>query len=102
MRAMEPVCPLCGRDQTYEHEGKTYFRTILVEVQGVYDGGLYLLCGYDDCRHAYHRFPPGHYLHETAERFIRDRNLAARQARSNQLPSGGTRPDETQTDPECE
>lgn len=38
--------------------GKTHFRRdILIEVQGVYDGGLLLQC--PDCRGYWHRWPKG-------------------------------------------
>lgn len=53
------VCSECGQHTT----GITY-----VEVQGLYDGALYLECQHCDTR--WHRFPEGHYLHAKVERWV--------------------------------
>mgnify|MGYP001608873013 FL=1 len=47
------ACPSCG---STVHTG--------VEVQGVYDGALYWVCGFG---HRYHRWPDGDWRREKAE-----------------------------------
>lgn len=47
-------------------EDRFYGRQILVEISGVYDGGLFYCC--PDCGDYFHRWPEGHSLHEVAER----------------------------------
>lgn len=49
-------CPHCGSDQ---RDGD-YRRTVMVEIRGVYDGGLFYEC--PDCRGRWHRWPKGHWL----------------------------------------
>lgn len=39
-----------------------------VEVQGVYDGGLFWAC--DHCGHRWHRWPPSHHLHALAAQYV--------------------------------
>jgi hypothetical protein len=46
-----------GEDRCFclPYGDSTHFkRTIMVEIRGVYDGGLFLVC--PDCGHAWHRF----------------------------------------------
>ena len=53
-------CPRCGVElQVGESR-----RSILVEIQGVYDGGLYFKC--PDCGVCWHRWPEGHPLYVRA------------------------------------
>lgn len=37
---MKP-CPICGEDMAHVVNGTTYSKATLVEIQGVYDGGLF-------------------------------------------------------------
>lgn len=62
------VCPHCGNGLTYTVDGHTYYRTILVEVQGVYDGGLFYRC--PDCQGQWHRWPKMHPLRTIAEGYM--------------------------------
>lgn len=72
-------CPHCNADLRgveipEEHRqfygSETHFRRdILVQIQGIYDGGLYYQC--PDCGGQWHRFPEGHRLRAIAEKFIR-------------------------------
>ena len=43
-------------------------RPVLVEIQGVYDGGLFYECA--TCQTRWHRFPEGHWLHARAARYV--------------------------------
>lgn len=71
-------CPHCGVSLLGEpipearrelFGGATHFkREIMVEVRGVYDGGLYFIC--PDCGHRYHRWPEGHWLRERARVYV--------------------------------
>ncbi len=49
------MCPLCGRVLSYEVNGKTYSKATLVEIQGVYDGGLFY-ADVEGCGRAWHRW----------------------------------------------
>lgn len=78
MNDPEYDCPLCKADLRAEripddirhHYGADYFsRAILVEVRGVYDGGLFYHC--PDCGGDYHRWPEGSRLRAVAERHMR-------------------------------
>lgn len=51
MRQIEE-CPLCGVDLIDNETG--YSVAIMIEIPGVYDGGLYMLCPV--CDGAYHRW----------------------------------------------
>lgn len=53
------ACPRCGSSG----------RIALVEIQGVYDGGLYYLCM--GCEVDWHRWPEGHDLRELAARYMK-------------------------------
>lgn len=46
-------------------EDRFWGRQILVEIPGVYDGGLFYAC--PDCGDYFHRWPEGHRLRESAE-----------------------------------
>jgi hypothetical protein len=48
-------CPMCGRDLSYERNGNTYSKAYLVEVRGVYDGGLFYR-DVEGCGMAWHRW----------------------------------------------
>lgn len=73
-------CPHCGVDlraapipEEYREKyygGVTHYkREILIEVSEEYDGGLFYRC--PDCDGEWHRFPEGHPLRRSAEKFIR-------------------------------
>jgi len=74
------LCPLCGADlkgapipQEYIDKGyygeKTHYsRSIMVEIRGVYDGGLYFVC--PDCGGKYHRWPEGDWRHDKAKEYV--------------------------------
>jgi uncharacterized protein with PIN domain len=64
----ESRCPHCGADLTDVRDDWSGYRTILVEIRGVYDGGLFWMC--PDCEGRWHRWPVGHYLRARAERYI--------------------------------
>jgi len=66
-------CPHCGTDLAYERDGRTWYRTVLVEIPQVYDGGLFWLCPY--CKGRWHRWPRKHYLRARAHRYVRDMDL---------------------------
>ncbi|MBQ1047835.1 hypothetical protein KBX50_05100 [Micromonospora sp. C51] len=77
-------CPHCGSDQRGEQipeehlragwygewngEPRHFSRTLLVEIRGVYDGGLFWAC--PDCDGRWHRWPPGSRLHAAAEPYV--------------------------------
>ncbi len=69
---MTDTCPHCDADlrgaPIPDRPGEFYSRTIMVEVQGVYDGGLYLLC--PDCGGTWHRWPEGDWRHERAKAYV--------------------------------
>jgi hypothetical protein len=88
-------CPHCNADlrgepipEKYLREGsygawdgvtpRYYWRTISVEIQGAYDGGLYYLC--PDCGFAWHRWPVGHVLHERAKWYVTQNNQSRLEA----------------------
>lgn len=52
---MEPTCEECSTD------------LVIVEVRGIYDGGLFFECM--ACGHRQHRWPEGHYLRARAESY---------------------------------
>jgi hypothetical protein len=49
------MCPMCGRGLGYEVNGKTYSKATLVEIRGVYDGGLFY-ADVEGCGKAWHRW----------------------------------------------
>lgn len=102
MRGGCEQCPNCLRSQMYLDGGQEYSRAILVEVPGVYDGGLYWQCGYEDCGHCWQRWPSSSRLYATAAPFIHEENLAARRELTSRLLAGLRRLDATHTDPERE
>lgn len=72
-------CPGCGSDQRgdeipakyadcYPSGATHYWRTIMIEIPGVYDGGLYFQC--PNCGHRWHRWPEGHHLRAKAEPYV--------------------------------
>ena len=72
-------CPHCSTsllgeeipaEQRREGGGTHYKREILMEIRGVYDGGLFWMC--PDCGCRWHRWPEGHYLHDLAEKHIHE------------------------------
>ena len=78
-------CPGCGTDQRGEKIpakyadcyslGTThYWRTVMVEIPGVYDGGLFYRC--PDCGRAWHRWPETHPLHAKAVPYVVEANRA--------------------------
>lgn len=60
-------CPWCQAVLSYEREGETYSHGIMVEVPGVYDGGLYFACPF--CGGTWHRWT-SEVMRQRAERFI--------------------------------
>lgn len=68
---MTPVdrCPFCGIDlrETWS-DGRTGYRTIGVELPGVYDGTLFWMCPV--CEGTWHAWSDGHRLHDFAEEFV--------------------------------
>lgn len=86
-------CPHCGANQigeqipdeflsridlttlaeiSYNGPPQFYRHSVLMEIPGVYDGGLFMVCPF--CDGAWHRWPEGHYLHKRAEPFIQRHN----------------------------
>jgi hypothetical protein len=64
-------CPHCGAGLLSDKlttDGEPYRLAILVEVQGVYDGGLFYQCPF--CNGRWHRFPEDHWLYPRAARYI--------------------------------
>jgi hypothetical protein len=57
-------CQYCNFQLSYTHNGNHYSHAVMVEVRGVYDGGLYFMC--PNCRGTWHRWPVGHPLHDKA------------------------------------
>jgi hypothetical protein len=77
------MCPLCGRVLSYEVDGKTYSKATLVEIRGVYDGGLFY-ADMDGCGFAWHRWPEDHYLRERAETYLESWNLRAQEKQAKE------------------
>ena len=50
-------CPDCSEEKD----------VVLIEVQGLYDGALYIRCKH--CNTNWHRFPKGHYLNDRAQKW---------------------------------
>lgn len=69
-------CPRCRRDLRHFFRGQCFNRATLVEIRGVYDGGLFLADTLESggCGYAWHRWPKGHHLRERAERFVKEWN----------------------------
>lgn len=72
-------CPHCGvslrgpaipteQAGNYRREATHFRREVSVEVQGVYDGGLFYEC--PDCHGRWHRWPEGHGLRVRAEPWV--------------------------------
>jgi len=82
----EDRCPHCNSDLrageipvAYLREGmygewkegdppRYFSRKIMVEIRGVYDGGLFFRC--PDCGGTWHRWPEGSSLRKDAERYM--------------------------------
>lgn len=62
---MKERCDTCFEPLLYERDGQTYSREIMVEIRGVYDGGLLMLCPF--CNTYRNRFEPGHWLYDRAQ-----------------------------------
>lgn len=66
------VCPHCTSDlqgpPILDRPGENYSRTIMVEIRGIYDGGLFFQC--PDCCGRWHRWPDGHPLRAKASRYV--------------------------------
>lgn len=60
-------CEVCDGPLTDPETG--YSRVGLVEVRGVYDGGLYLVHAVTDCEYAWHRWTDP-YMREKAQPYI--------------------------------
>lgn len=60
----------CKENHYYSKSAKYFYKTIAVEVHGVYDGALYYMC--PDCNGTWHRWPETHRLFEAAAPFIHD------------------------------
>lgn len=74
-------CPHCGRDLTYQANGTTYSRAVMMEIRGVYDGGL--LFKDPECGWAWHRWPEGDRLHDVAVPFVNQVNRKVLQKEQN-------------------
>ena len=75
-------CPLCGVSLKYTDEhGTVLSRGISVEVQGVYDGGLFYQC--PDCRGTWHRWPEGDRLRAKAQHIMDEWERRRRKAAGN-------------------
>lgn len=61
-------CAACGMCLEYENNGTTFSNAVLVEVAGVYDGGLFFEC--PGCAYRWHRWPEGFALREAARRYV--------------------------------
>lgn len=57
-------CPHCESDQ---RDGD-YRRTFMVEIRGLYDGGLFYEC--PDCGGRWHRWPEAHWLRAKAAPYV--------------------------------
>lgn len=80
-----PDCPLPEGDKFFpgrcfclpygdKPEGERFFyRTIMMEVVDVYDGGLFYEC--PDCGGRWHRWPEGSRLRVLAEQFVRKTDM---------------------------
>lgn len=68
-------CPECGLERS---------KVVLVEVWGLYDGGLYFQC--PACGYAWHRWPEGDRLHAKAAGYV---DAAQRAWAANQLTREG-------------
>jgi hypothetical protein len=78
--SMYKVCPHCMSDlkgdavpDKYQHwygEITHYNRAIMVEIPGVYDGGLFYQC--PDCGGRWPRFSKGR-LHEAAKKYVNEK-----------------------------
>jgi len=79
------VCPGCGEDISYEANGITYSKATLVEIRGVYDGGLFLSHARPNgCGYAWHRWPEGSSLWQKAQPYVRQWNESSRYVESNE------------------
>lgn len=58
----------CKESHCYGKTSTHFYRSICVEIPGVYDGGLFNEC--PDCHHRWHRWPEGHYLRKRAEVYV--------------------------------
>lgn len=78
-------CPHCKRDMQYRVGGKPYSKAYLVEIQGVYDGGLFY-ADIEGCGMAWHRWEGGtafgKRLRELAQPYIDERNQKMRHNRA--------------------
>lgn len=79
------TCPHCGSDQRDGQipqeavdlgyygppttEPQYYFRTIGMEIRGVYDGILFWIC--PDCTGTWNRWPADHFLHAVVEEWMK-------------------------------
>ena len=72
----QSTCPGCGRDLRYFLRGACYSLATLVEVWGVYDGGLFFADPKHNggCGFAWHRWPKGHHLRQRAEKYLKEWN----------------------------
>lgn len=69
------TCPWCRENLEYEVNGVTYSRATLVEIQGVYDGGLfYAHTRPDGCGKAWPRWPYDSGLGKRALSYIDEWN----------------------------
>lgn len=62
---MKEKCDTCLGSFLYEQAGVTYSREVAVEVPGVYDGALLMMCPW--CMTYRNRFDPGDRLFDVAE-----------------------------------
>lgn len=57
-------CPHCDSSQVLDGERRTF----MVQIRGLYDGGLFYEC--PDCGGRWHRWPEGHWLRQRALPYV--------------------------------
>ncbi len=73
-------CPSCGENLNYIVRGTRYSRATMVEIRGVYDGGLFY-AHVGGCGVAWHRWPEGHYLRPRAAFHMEEWNQRNREVK---------------------
>ena len=80
------MCPLCSRVLSYEVDGQTYSKATLVEIRGVYDGGLFY-ADMEGCGKAWHRWSDsdtwGSHMRAKAQPYLDLWNEARRESRDD-------------------
>lgn len=81
---MQDRCPACDADLAHVVEGRTYSKATLVEIRGVYDGGLFYAHTRQSggCGFAWHRWPEDSHLFARADLYLSEWNDRNREERS--------------------